>query len=202
MNVVPRKNTPVSEDSAHQAISRAYGETFGKSPETNELALLHALVWIETAQGKSVQNFNLGNITASENFPGDAWRPPWFELDENSSPRDTELHELMLKGKAPRAFRSYPSLEAGARDFVRTLRASFPEVLIAARESDSEKFRVALSQKYSKDYSDPAAGKTLETFRLALGGEPTRTPGRGGGVFLAAAVAAGLFLRSAFGKRV
>jgi len=112
-----------------------------------------ALVWLETARGKSVQNFNLGNISAGESFEGNAWRPPWFTPDDDSD-RNVKLHQAMLEGRAPRAFRAYDTLEAGAADFMRQLHRTFPEVLDAAADGDPTGFRDALAQKYSKDYEN------------------------------------------------
>lgn len=153
MNVVARRTTPLSAGEAQAAVASALRATFGRDM-TRELPWLMALVWIETARGKSVQNFNLGNISASESFPGDAWRPPWFDLEGGTAAteRNIALHEAMLQGKAPRAFRAYPSLEFGALDFARVLKASFPEVIAAAGENSATAFRDALAQRYSKDY--------------------------------------------------
>jgi hypothetical protein len=127
-----------------------------------------SLIWIETASGRAVKNHNLGNITSSETREGDAWRPPWFDFDGGDpaamTDRNLALHEEMLKGRAPRAFRAYGSAELGAADFVRQLRSSFPEVLEAAELGDPDVFRIALSQKYSKDYANPAATRTLAGF--------------------------------------
>lgn len=155
MNVVPRRTTPVTAQQALSAVASAFRATFGRDAEaTSELPLLMALVWIETARGASVQNNNLGNITAGRSWPNDAWRPPWFDLEGGTAAteRNIALHEAMLRGQAPEAFRSYPSLELGALDFARTLRGSFPEVLAAAQTGSALAFRDALAQKYSKDY--------------------------------------------------
>lgn len=154
MNIVPRRNTPVTAAQARAAVLSAYRATFGTNPGDNQLALLLALVWIETARGASVQNFNLGNISAGKSYPNDAWRPPWFDLEGGTAAteRNVELHEAMLEGRAPEAFRAYPSLEFGALDFVRTLKGRFPEVLAAAATGDATAFRDALAQKYSRDY--------------------------------------------------
>lgn len=180
MRIVERHNTPITERQASDALRAAYVAEFGSAPDIDEAALLLALVWIETKHGESVQNFSPGNITAAETYNGDAWRPPWFELGENPTPRDRALHEQMLQGKAPRAFRAFPTLDAGMSDFVHTLRTSFPEVLIAAKGGDPDAFRVALSQHYSGDYKNTASTATLTTFMREFGGAPkaSRSPTR------------------------
>jgi hypothetical protein len=152
MQVVPRRNTPVTAADAKSAVSAAYRSELGHDPNlTLELPLLMSLVWIETARGKSVQNFNLGNISSGESFQGNAWRPPWFEPEDDSA-RNVQLHQAMLDGKAPKAFRAYDSLDAGATDFMHQLKRSFPEVLEAAADGNPTGFRDALAEKYSKDY--------------------------------------------------
>lgn len=153
MQEVARVNTRVTASDAKSAVESAYRSELGRDPNlTHELPLLLALVWNETAQGKAVQNFNLGNISASEKFEGKAWRPTWFELTDSSSDRDRKLHQAMLENRAPRAFRAYDSLEAGAADYMRQIHKTFPEVLDAAADGDPAGFRDAVAQKYSQDY--------------------------------------------------
>lgn len=173
MNVVPRQNTPVSAQAARASFDAAYTAEFGQAPDVNEAALLLALVWIETAQGKSMQNFNPGNFTAAETYDGDAWRPPWFdEPTDATTPRNRELHEKMLKNEAPRAFKAYPSLDAGMRGYLHDLRHTFPAVLVAAKGGDPDAFRVTLSHGYSRDYENSKATTTLATFMRDFGGTP------------------------------
>lgn len=176
MNIVPRENTPLSATEARGFLVPAYVDTFGRAPEPQELPLLLALVWIETGRGKSVQNNNPGNLSASEHYDGDAWRPPWFELTDASSPRDRELHDQMLKGEAPSAFRAYASAIEGFRDFTDHLKSSFPEVVTAAKTGDAEQLRLALSKKYSKDYQNPKSTVTLAALQKEFGGAPKALP--------------------------
>jgi hypothetical protein len=166
MNVVPRVTTPLAAADAASVVVRAYRELFGQDPTKRALVSMLSLVWIETARGTSVKNNNLGNISAGESFPGDAWRPPWFDFDGGTAITDQniKLHERMLRGEAPKAFRAYATREAGALDFVRQLRGSFPEVLAAAELGDPDAFREALAVKYSHDYNDRRATATLASF--------------------------------------
>lgn len=164
MIIVARRNTPLTPGAAAVAVRSAYFEFFDEEPSRRLLELLLALVWVETGRGKSCQNFNVGNITAGSAFTGEAWRPPWFDLDDGGkkTERDVFLHGEMLAGRAPSAFRAYPTLEAGCADFIRILNRSFPNVLEAAEEGDPDEFREALSEKYSKDYENR---RVTETFR-------------------------------------
>jgi hypothetical protein len=120
--------------------------------------MLAVLASIETARGGSVQNFNIGNISAGPSYAGAVWRPPWFDPNEaQGNPRLERLHNEMLAGRAPSAFRAYDTSDEGARDFARQLKRNFPEVLQAALVPNADAFRVALSQRYSKDFANPQA---------------------------------------------
>jgi hypothetical protein len=180
MTIVPRTTTPEEPEAATRLVSDAWQSVLGRRPTVTELALVMALVWIETSRGTAIQNHNLGNITAAPSFRGDAWRPPWFDLEGGTAAtdRNIELHEAMLRGEAPSAFRAYPTAEAGAADFVRTLRGSFPEVMAAASVGSVDGFRAALAQRYSRDYArDPvrtnaALGQFQREFSALAEGRP------------------------------
>lgn len=148
MQIVPAVVTPITAEQARVALVAAMP---GIDRETGTLLL--ALCWIETAAGHLV-NFNAGNITASDKWPGGAWRPPWFELSPSSPAHMVDLHEKMLHGKAPSAFRAYGSLLEGFQDFARVLRAQFASVLGAAATGDAAAFVRALHDSgYSHDYT-------------------------------------------------
>lgn len=165
MNVVPRRNTPIEPRQILDLLRSRWRDVFDTGPTRAGLGLVLALALVETGRGKKVQNNNLGGITASENFPGDAFRPPWFDFEGGTAvtDRNIELHELMRQGKAPKAFRAYSTPELGALDFLRQLRGLFPEVLAAAETGQPETFRLALGEKYSKDYL--AKPEVTDTFR-------------------------------------
>lgn len=170
MNVVTRKNTPVSAQDCVTALEQAWNPAYGIL--TRELATsLLALCFIETGSGKSMQNYSPGNITAGNSWQGDAWRPPWFTEQPSSPPdgvsqaawqRNVTLHDQMLKGQAPSAFRAFPALIEGFEDFTKTLVKQFPDVVEAGREGNADSFRVALSKRYSGDYKNPKATQTFQ----------------------------------------
>lgn len=172
MNIVPRQVTPASSSEAMAAVKEAYISVMGHEPElSRELPLLMALVWLETGRGQSLNNHNVGNISASPNYNGNAWLPPWFEVDDTSSERNIKLHEAMLNHEAPSAFRAYDSLDDGAHDFMVQLNRTFPEVLEAAADGSPEGFRNALAQAYSKDYRNTPP-KTFESLAKEFGFVP------------------------------
>lgn len=145
MQIVPRQPTPISAEHARDALLAAM-------PALNRptAALLLALIWVESGRG-NLMNWNAGNITASSSWPGKAWRPPWFEA--SSDPHLAELHERMLAGTAPSAFRAYDSATQGFADFVGVLKRQFSSVLAAASTGDPAAFVAALHDSgYSRDY--------------------------------------------------
>lgn len=171
MIVVPRTLTPIAFNDIPGIVRSAIKKELGHEPDSHTVNNLSALIALEVARGKAVNNHNLGNISVSESFSGTAWRPPWFEVDSNSSERNKFLHEEMLAGRAPRAFRAYSTLADGAGDWARRMATTFKSALEAAA-GPTEAFRVALSKGYSHEYSNPAAGKTLAALVTEFGGDP------------------------------
>jgi hypothetical protein len=150
MNIVPAVRTPLSAEQARDALIVAL-----PGVDRVTAALLLALVWVETARGNLTNN-NAGNISAGSSWPGDAWRPPWFEINALTAQRPdwVALHIKMTEGKAPSAFRSYPTAAAGFADFARVLRSQFQSVLAAAATGDPARFVSALHDSgYSRDYN-------------------------------------------------
>lgn len=176
MIVVPRQNTPVLMSAMPSLVDKAFQDE-GTRLSKNQVINLASLVAIETGRGKSVQNWNLGNLTAGESYSGKVWRPPWFEVTDTSSERDKSLHKLMLEGKAPSAFRAYDSVQIGAKDFAKfLLKPTYAGLMKAANGSDSDNYRLAIAERYSKDYLNPKVTDTLIQLRSEFGGVPeTRT---------------------------
>lgn len=159
--IVARTATPVSQASFPGLIEAAF-QAEGAPLRGIQRMMLSVLASIETARGRSMMNHNAGNISAGPSYEGTVWRPPWFDATEASTdPRLQRLHEAMLAGQAPSAFRSYATPEEGARDFARQLLHSFPEVMRASLVPNAETFREALAEKYSHDYRNPKTTASL-----------------------------------------
>lgn len=176
MKVVPRQTTRLEADETRDALLLAWPEV-----DRETAASLLSLLWVETGRGASCQNWNVGNLSASPRYPGDVWRPPWFEMTESSTERDARLHQKMLAKQAPEAFRSYRSLTEGMRDFVRLIRLpQYRPVLEAAQTGEILPFVKALSQKYSADYSPdhwPAFSDCRQVFVPLVSHLPAPKPG-------------------------
>ena len=174
MQVVARTPTPLPLQSIPGLVEAAFA-ALGTRITGVQRVNLAALVALETARGRSVQNGNVGNVTAPPDYPGKVWRPTWFELGPESSPRDVSLHAAMLAGKAPSAFRAYASPEDGARDFARLLLTSrYAPLMKAAASTDVDAFRRELARHYSPDYANPSATRTVTQLVHELGGTTSR----------------------------
>lgn len=149
MQIVPATRTPLTREGAAEGLLKAWPEL-----DREAAASLLALIWIETGAGAHAVQHNPGNITPKQPYGGDAWRPPWFEVGPDSEPRLLKLHELMLQGKAPDAFKAYPNWHEGFVDFRMFLdRDSYKPLLEAASSGDMARFRAAIAQRYSADYT-------------------------------------------------
>lgn len=203
---VPMKTTPVSSAQVAAAFIPAYKKIFGEDAGPVAGPMLLSLAWIETARGTSMQNYNVGNITAGKTYSGAKWEPPWVNVTDASSARNKALHEQMVKGLAPSAFRSYPTLDAGMEDFLRQLKSTFQEVIAAAKTGDPDKFRVALSRKYSGDYKNTKSTATFVQLQKDFVSFFKSTPGMiaagsAGLILLAGAVVVGLVLWKVYGGK-
>lgn len=195
MNVVPRIATPFAQVAFPGLIEEAFQAEHIQLRGMQRM-MLAVLVAIETGRGASMKNNNVGNITASEKYQGSAWRPPWFDPAEAAgNPRNEHLHEEMLAGRAPSAFRAYLGIQDGARDFARVIAKNFPEVLRAALVPNANAFREAIAQRYSRDYANPATTATIEKLMAEFAITPVAASGPGLFVALAFAWLAWKFFR-------
>jgi len=148
--------TPVTELNAARALIKVL-PSFGSGAFVQEVAeLLLAQVWFETARGASMMNHNWGNITAGKSWPGDFWRPPWFnktailalpELTDAQKAHKAKLlglHQDMLDNKAPQKFRAYPSSLEGLNDYVTRLTREFSIIPEAAKSGSPLRFAQAI----------------------------------------------------------
>jgi hypothetical protein len=163
---VPATATPVSKQEAISLLTVALTDQLGQPPPEQVGVYSLALAWVETSQGRSIIQNNAGNVSCNDDgrgWSGNYWRPPWFTGD---NPKFAALHLRMLEGQAPRAFRAYPSQQAGWNDFVHEVVRRKP--LLAAMMSD-DPLAVAMAlhdTNYSKDYGAQHA----ETFRSLVAG--------------------------------
>jgi type II secretory pathway pseudopilin PulG len=128
-------------------------------------ALLLAQLAFETGNGTACDNRNVGNITTSDRTSRTFFRPAWFTVTPESSPRLRELNAAMQKGQAPRAFVAYQDFVDGFRDYARELRTQFPTIIAAASTGDAQATAAAIkSSNYTPD-APSSLGATLDSLR-------------------------------------
>lgn len=163
----PRARTPATEAELAEALIRSHAQVFGDVPTRRRATLLLAQWDIETANGKSIFNNNVGNLTANNESTQNFWRPPWFApppYEGNDAARLELLHQRMEDGKAPRAFRAYDTLEEGATSYMRLLKDRYPSILKAASNGSAAQFATAVhSSGYCPD-PECAPEKTTASF--------------------------------------
>jgi hypothetical protein len=164
---IPRKATPISTSDAATLITEVLHEVLGELPGYNLAAYMLAYAWFETGGGKSIQCYNWGNISTMPSWGHDYWRPPWFEVTEDSSARNRHLHEEMLAGRAPQAFRAYHSHDEGLKDYVKFLtgKERYQPVVNAMAAGDAAALgRAIKATSYCPDCSPSVVKRNVEGF--------------------------------------
>lgn len=114
MAEVPMKRTPLSERGAAALFCDSYESRYSALPNPRVAAFALAVTWIETGQGYSIFNYNLGNLIATSTGQS-YWVPSWV--------RDPE-HPLHEKPGVPTMFRAFSSFDEGVRRQWSTLLSS------------------------------------------------------------------------------
>ncbi len=153
MSEVPAVHTPLTRDATAAALVPAYVRVFGVKPDRNRAELLLAQVWLENANGASIIDRNIGNLTTSPSSGGDYWRPPWFDRDavealpdgDKNKARYLDLNTRMEAGQAPSAFRAFDTFDQGFDAWLRFLGSpSKAPILAAASSGDANAFAKAI----------------------------------------------------------
>jgi hypothetical protein len=164
MTEVQRIFTPVTPKQAATILMRVWPKVSEK-PTREQARLILAQIWLETAAGKQMVQYNWGNTTISSNppdFPPPSppfWRPPWFTIGEESSDRMKYLNAKMLEGKAPSAFRAYKDHDDGALHHLSMVKNQFPILWKASQTGDPEQFAKAIfDSRYASREIDGSEG--------------------------------------------
>lgn len=161
MTELARVRTALTDTAAAPLLLAAL-RVGGVQPSQDQARLLLAQLRFEGLG--SCNNHNVGNITTTDTGSRDFFRPAWFDVDPNdpsADPQLVKLHNLMLAGQAPRAFRSYPDFGSGFSDYVHELQTRFPSILSAAATGDAQATANAIkSSGYTPD-APSSLGTTL-----------------------------------------
>jgi peptidoglycan hydrolase-like protein with peptidoglycan-binding domain len=187
MTQYPRTPTPISHADAARVLVERYVSAFGASPDRETATGLLTLMWHETAQGRSVIQYNWGNVSVPakklDSVPH--WRPPWMDpeyleqLPEGAKKtRLMHIREEALAGRAPVAFRAYFSHEAGADAWLKLLTTRFRNILRAAGTGDPRKLWRAVAwpakeggASYCPDCRDKAVLEQYRALHAQIGRE-------------------------------
>lgn len=165
MPEVARERTPIAMPAAAVELEFALRGAAVADLHQDMAALLLAQIAFETANGAACDNRNIGNISTSDKTSRDFFRPAWFTVTAESSPRLRELNAAMQKGNAPRAFVSYRDFFDGFDDYVRELRTQFPTIIGAARTGDAQAVAEAIKTSHYTPGAPPTLGATLDSLR-------------------------------------
>jgi hypothetical protein len=167
--------TPLTRDATAAALVPAYVRVFGRKPDRNRAELLLAQVWFENANGQSIIDHNIGNLTSTPSLPGNYWRPPWFDRDAVDALPDTDankarylaLNTAMEQGRAPSAFRAFDSFDQGFDAWLQFLSApARAPILTAASSGNANAFaRAIFDTGYCTDKACRDAGPSYAHLR-------------------------------------
>ncbi len=152
MAEVAMTRTPLGERTAAELFCESYRDRYGELPDPRVAAFALAVTWIETGQGQSIYNHNLGNLIATSPTQPH-WVPPWVD-DPN--------HRLHGKPGVPTMFRAFDSFDEGVRRQWSTLKGPRYQnaLAIAATGDFFSAYRNLVESGYCPDpecHSDAAA---------------------------------------------
>lgn len=146
--------TTLSAPAAAAELVEAHRAVEGRTPTLSLAELELAHVWLETNRSQGMWFHNWGNLSAGgfvQTPSGpverlswqDVWRPPWYESPPAAS--QAALHDKMLAGQAPSAFRALPNHREGAAGYVRLLaRPAFRGMAEAGNRGDPRGYAAAV----------------------------------------------------------
>ena len=160
---LPRVLTPLTEGQTAEIFLDTFPGVFGRFPTKQEAELLLALLWNENARGSKIIQHNWGNIASAGRSNDVYWRPPWYFQE------GTLLHDRMLQGLAPSAFRAYPNHESGAHAWLSLLATErYRPVMAAAAAGDPSAFAAALNVSYCPDPECARLGPTYASLQGSI----------------------------------
>jgi hypothetical protein len=163
---VEAQRTPVTRADLRSSIRRALTESSGGDKPSEPLVeVLTAHASLETASGDKMYNFN---------FAGIKGRSPEGTTAICRTKEVLGGHEVTIKD----GFRAYSTIDAGARDYVRTMKGQFSGALAPAARGDVAGFASALKSAhyYTASEADYARGLS-SLMNVAPGGASARAAG-------------------------
>jgi hypothetical protein len=160
---VPAQATRVTAEEMIRTLAAVWQVEFGDVPKQATVALLLAQWALETGRGKSMMNYNVGNIKAPDPLARHAYFRTWEVLPlsvaakylKSSTPEEPcKLVNTEPDGKVASVaflpdhpvcrFRAYASLEEGVQDYLVKLKGRFKRAWPALLAGDPLTFVTAL----------------------------------------------------------
>ncbi len=129
------RGTPLAPREAAAQLASAWQDVLGEPAPPGGVAVLWAQWALETGRGQSMVGHNFGGLKG--HAPGGGSTVQWTHEGHGESRR-------RVQGR----FRAYASVQAGARDYVRTLATHFPQALAQARQGNAAGFVDALARRH------------------------------------------------------
>jgi hypothetical protein len=131
---VPATKTPVTVQDMHDAMVDAYAALFGAVPSEDSILVLLSQWGIETTNGKSMIQYNVGNF---KHATGDGWNWSTFQTTECDAAGTCTPQEA--------SFAAYPDLDTGVQVYIQSLHTRWPLAWPAVLAGDPVAFATALS---------------------------------------------------------
>jgi flagellum-specific peptidoglycan hydrolase FlgJ len=125
------KRTPMSALEARLHLELAYSATFGIQPSDQTLSRMVAQWALETARGAQMWSYNFGGLKAGKGGVS-------LQTRESYGTSERQVTE---------PFRTYRSAAEGARDYVKTLFATFPKSFSSLHHGTAQEFVEALANE-------------------------------------------------------
>jgi len=145
-----RVHTTVTKDQLINAFMSAWPRVIGGTPTKEHVLMLMAQNALETGWGKSMYNYNIGNIKRLQSEHHDYFMMPHTGEVLNGK-------QVFFEPPHPATwFKSYDTLEEGVADYLSLLKRRYGSAFEAAKTGDAKQFAAAL--KRNKYYTAPEEG--------------------------------------------
>lgn len=158
---IPMFPTRLSPRTIKAAVERAWPEAFpGETADPEAVEILLAQWGIETGNGASMKNYNLGNVKRVKGKPWTMFPGTWEVLSKvpsdaaRSEPLPSGKFKVIFEPPHPQThFSAFQTLEEGAVSWLRKMKTRFSKAWPYALEGDTEGFSKALKSQgyYTQD---------------------------------------------------
>lgn len=163
---LPSTATPVGVPELAAALTTAWRAELGEEPTRAALLVLLAQWSLETGGGAKCIQWNLGN---AKSIPGDGY--DWTEFPTTEVVKGAVVH-LVAR------FRAFPSLAAGAADYLRLLSRRFATAwpFVVAGDVDGFAHALHVAHYYTAPVEDYARGMRARASAIARAWPPAQLP--------------------------